>query len=654
VSFYVQAENGTGVLQGEGPLDSAISAEVVTRLSKAGTVKVTTPATDSKLVYLKPTVSYKPVMRIFATREDGLVHIIGTGPVQRADTKAGASKAIVLSGPDQLAELLRTDVGTLDLSNGSGGPLTATNPLTLILGYAVVPWTFTGVPSQNVYYQFAGENVFAALVKLSQLTGDEFRKSPTVDRQIEWLPRTTAPVDSGVRIIPEAPNQHQLRLNDEVCLVKGDLAYTIDFTDVITRIHPTGTGNAGKRLTLSDCTRVAPAGYVLDTTNNYISYTPSEPTSADIINANISFKDITTSKSGTPQAQSAANTLYDVAKLYLDRHLVPNETYTFNVVKLAKPLLVGQTIFVDYQGLANGYLWLDIQKTLLVTEITEIVDGTNVRTVKIAASTANVEPVTTISVLKDTISRVQAADAHAQPAPVDGIDVLAASNTVYAGPTAGPSATANFRAVVEADLPSTVALTGTAKVWSALQTMKQLLLSDVAGTIRGLLIYTSGVLRWSIYADGSSEAGSDAGSDFRVVGTNDAGSTSTTRLYLKRSNGFFGVGLASTIPASLFQIGGAPASPYVAKAGAYTLTATDHYIEMDATAAPRTATLPTAVGCTGREYGIKRANAGTNAVTVACNGAETIEGAATATLSAQWSWITVKSNGSGWRIISKG
>lgn len=59
-----------------------------------------------------------------------------------------------------------------------------------------------------------------------------------------------------------------------------------------------------------------------------------------------------------------------------------------------------------------------------------------------------------------------------------------------------------------------------------------------------------------------------------------------------------------------------------------TLDATDYQI--DCTANTFTVTLPTAVGIEGREYSIK--NSGAGVITVACNGAQTIDDVATQTL----------------------
>jgi hypothetical protein len=87
--------------------------------------------------------------------------------------------------------------------------------------------------------------------------------------------------------------------------------------------------------------------------------------------------------------------------------------------------------------------------------------------------------------------------------------------------------------------------------------------------------------------------------------------------------------------------------PYVAKTGTYVISATGDFA-IDCTANTFTVTLPTAVGATGRIYSVK--NSGTGTITLAADGAETIDGAANQTL-IQYRVYTVMSNGAGWNII---
>ena len=86
----------------------------------------------------------------------------------------------------------------------------------------------------------------------------------------------------------------------------------------------------------------------------------------------------------------------------------------------------------------------------------------------------------------------------------------------------------------------------------------------------------------------------------------------------------------------------------------YTATLQDEVILVDATAAPRTITLPTIANgrCMNKLFTIKKIDASANAVTIDADGAETIDGALTQSLPAQWNYITVRGNSTGWNIVA--
>lgn len=88
----------------------------------------------------------------------------------------------------------------------------------------------------------------------------------------------------------------------------------------------------------------------------------------------------------------------------------------------------------------------------------------------------------------------------------------------------------------------------------------------------------------------------------------------------------------------------------------YTVTAIDLTADLsmdviEITGATKTVTLPTAVGIVGKAFTIKLTAASTG--TVAGDGAENIDAANTYSLSAQYKFVTVTSNGAGWVITSK-
>jgi len=103
--------------------------------------------------------------------------------------------------------------------------------------------------------------------------------------------------------------------------------------------------------------------------------------------------------------------------------------------------------------------------------------------------------------------------------------------------------------------------------------------------------------------------------------------------------------------ATYLQGGGATRGTYRSVTATGNVVSGDYLIIADATGGAITMTLPPAALVPGRIYAFKRINSGANAVVVDPSGAETIDGAATYTLSAQWNSVTIMSNGTAWFII---
>lgn len=82
-----------------------------------------------------------------------------------------------------------------------------------------------------------------------------------------------------------------------------------------------------------------------------------------------------------------------------------------------------------------------------------------------------------------------------------------------------------------------------------------------------------------------------------------------------------------------------------------TLTDADGLVALDCTSGNRTATLPTAVGRTGRVFILKRIDGTANTCTFATTGSQNIDAATTATIVSNNGTIAVQSNGSKWNIL---
>lgn len=92
--------------------------------------------------------------------------------------------------------------------------------------------------------------------------------------------------------------------------------------------------------------------------------------------------------------------------------------------------------------------------------------------------------------------------------------------------------------------------------------------------------------------------------------------------------------------------------PYVVSAATtYTVLTDDSYLILcDATAGAFDVDLPAAASSTNVRVTVKKIDASANAVTVDGNGAETIDGAATYSLAAQWDSVTITCNGTAWYV----
>lgn len=143
----------------------------------------------------------------------------------------------------------------------------------------------------------------------------------------------------------------------------------------------------------------------------------------------------------------------------------------------------------------------------------------------------------------------------------------------------------------------------------------------------------------------------------KKVAAYDDSSGATGDIYYRDSSGYFvrlGIGSGNQV---LGVSGGVPAWAQAifataTKTGAsYTITSTDTVILADASSNGVTITLPAASSFTGYRFYIKRKDASANTVTIGRTGSDTIDGATSQTLNAQYTSATVVSDGSNWYII---
>ena len=113
----------------------------------------------------------------------------------------------------------------------------------------------------------------------------------------------------------------------------------------------------------------------------------------------------------------------------------------------------------------------------------------------------------------------------------------------------------------------------------------------------------------------------------------------------------YGTGTKGIVTASRLRADGF-STAFAAKTADYTSTPDDGTLTFDASGGARVNTLETAVGAAGRIKVVAKIDASANTVTIDPNASETINGAATLVLSAQWDVAVIQSNGSNWIRIA--
>jgi hypothetical protein len=139
-----------------------------------------------------------------------------------------------------------------------------------------------------------------------------------------------------------------------------------------------------------------------------------------------------------------------------------------------------------------------------------------------------------------------------------------------------------------------------------------------------------------------------------VYGKNDAnGNYGTLGTGTEGVYGYSNTGYAGNFD-GMVKINGALSTAFRSLTGPieYTLTTSDSIIAANAQSGDVTVHLPTAAGCTGRQYTIKRTDGSSSWwVRVLPDGSEKIDEASSYYFYAQWKYVTLVSDGSNWLII---
>jgi hypothetical protein len=110
---------------------------------------------------------------------------------------------------------------------------------------------------------------------------------------------------------------------------------------------------------------------------------------------------------------------------------------------------------------------------------------------------------------------------------------------------------------------------------------------------------------------------------------------------------------ATLVRASNWNASHVVADTLTSVAGNYSVLDADEFIKATAgSSGDRTLTMPTAVGRTGKIWKIVRVDSGTSNIVMATTSSQTINGIPTYTLSNQWQYVWLESDGSNWIVVN--
>lgn len=413
--FRIDIETSAGVKQGDGPILSAIQWDSTPRLRRAGKFKFTMPAADPRAAQ----VVAKRVARCYALI-NGSMTAVGAGIIDKIRITIGrkGEATLEVEGDDLLRELTYRHVGQLHI--------TTTAAPADIMAFAPAGWSVTNsdgsTPATSataIDHTFEGESVLAALGRLAEITGENFRLG--AGRVVVWL--KTDQTASGKRAI-SGGDPVSLETNTDVCIIT-DLQEEQDTFDLASRIYPYGAGDGDARYTLSGTAWAAPAGYTLDAVNNYIKRNQTE-TDYGQIERYVSFKDI-----------KAADALALQAYAWLVRYGAVYKSYRLTVTKLDAVIYPGQTILVVYKKVVDGYVAVSISASLVVLEPTTRIDARGVRTVAMQVATVDRYPEDDISAITGSMGQSESSYTHPQRLDSDLLDAAPAPGAHAASHGAG-------------------------------------------------------------------------------------------------------------------------------------------------------------------------------------------------------------------------
>lgn len=337
----------------EGPID-LVQFTLTRVLDGVGSFSLSAPLTASRVRRLLTT---ERRVDLYA-EHDGIPRLVGSGIITNVVVSVRSGQYILeASGPDLLQELVRQNTY---LNRQYDDTLTnIVTDLALLAGWSVV----TSGSFPNLAIRFDGNSAMNAIITATQAVGGHVRVG-SLPQQIEVGPFG---VSQSIFATNQVTPSDLVNLNDRLLLI--DSIQVGEASDaVVNWLLPLGGGEGAAALTLERSTRtpiftlVGPGGETL----YYITDPASITAIGKTIQATRSFKSISPLANDTPSLISAADSLYDAARAWLDRYSQKIQTYRLRVRKVNTLLRPGDKIRVLYTGevtseddTADVYLTID-------------------------------------------------------------------------------------------------------------------------------------------------------------------------------------------------------------------------------------------------------------------------------------------------------
>lgn len=416
LNFWIDIENESGAIQGDGPITSAIDLDIVTRLDRAGNWRFSFPAQDARA---RTQIQAKTYLSA-RTNIDGTVTTLASGQVVKQTVKIGKDQEIVsVECAGLLNELARVTTKSLQIESTTTAPASLLGIANLTLP---TPWTVSGLTSTStaLYLQFSYESVLNALNGVAAKLGEHFVVES--NRRLKWIGPVANFEDSGILATANAYESGVIN-NADVALIDG-ISEDENSWDIVNRLYVFGAGQGEARLTLQAATDVLPSGWTYDTAASAINHVGSQ-SAYGIHESALSVKDIRPLSNNDADLENAANMLLTTGYNWMRRRHEPTLQYDVSLAKCDRILTPGQTIKVEVRRYAAPDKVIDINRTLNILEARTSVDVDGIRMTGLKVSTMDGWPQTESDYLVSRLNQSVVMESHPQMGP--SIDTISYS-----------------------------------------------------------------------------------------------------------------------------------------------------------------------------------------------------------------------------------